>query len=541
MRLSQSQLVIALGLSLMAGNSCRSANNKGAEVRANAVEAGSDLKAQVASFDAIRARINDLNRAESSKAADKLATLWDHIVATKQDDDRVTPAAAGAAVFVFGNGSAERFWRIFTGWSTFDGGSEVRPSEKVPDILKSYIRLTHRYGVFAKLKYVPTDAAKKLYTGQFAEGNDHVLGRFSSAVPPSVADRFTPAVAAKFFLDGRNESQVLITQHDVGGQSVGKDRIYNNFFEKPLSNRLSFENNVESGVGAFSRFLYTAIYFSKKLKLPYEFDPRELQADHLAEFTPDGREVANPRGPRFVWTVAGSAAIKAHFHTLDKPKADYRQAFLSLNKSVEGVEGSGKTEGGIVVMRLYGSDTWTYNPEANATLLGEFVTSSPVVASDAADQRLFFRHAISFFHPTGVDQSEERRFEVRAERGHSIADNADRYSQDYPFDRWSSNAARDELFTSHCRLGVKEDEIRPFPTSSSLQGTFIAKAIATRKSPDGKYCAPDVFRKLAAKGKEKASDEQLATKVIDEDDQTLEPGVKDGLAKYLKTWLPSKM
>ncbi|MEN9834745.1 MAG: hypothetical protein RL011_938, partial [Pseudomonadota bacterium] len=303
------QLALAVVSTVVGIFSCRSGNNRGADVRSSPIEGvgvGADLKSQVDSFDAIRARINDLNRSESSAARDKLATLWDHIVATKQEDDKIVPAGAGAAVFVFGNGSAERFWRIFTGWSTFDGGSEVRPNEKVPDILKSYVRLTHRYGVFAKLKYIPTDAAKKLYTGQFAEGNDHILGRFSSAVPASVPDRFTPAVAVKFFLDGKNESQVLITQHDVGGQSVGKDRIYNNFFEKPLSNRLSFENNVESGVGAFSRFLYTAIYFSKKLKLPYEFDPRELQADHLAEYSPDGREVANPKGPRFVWTVAGT-------------------------------------------------------------------------------------------------------------------------------------------------------------------------------------------------------------------------------------------
>ena len=540
MKISRSQcalIVLTIGATVF---SCRSSNNKGANVASTPVVTG-DLKSQVASFDAVRARVNELNRSESSKASDKIATLWSQIVATKQPDDKIVPAGAGAAIFVFGNGSAERFWRIFTGWSTFDGGSEVRPNESVPDILKSYVRLTHRYGVFAKLKYVPTEAAKNTYTGQFAEGNDQVLGRFSSAVPPSVQDRFTPAVSAKFFLDGRNESQVLITQHDVGGQSVGKDRIYNNFFEKPLSNRLSFENNVESGVGAFSRFLYTASYFSKKLNLPYEFDPRELQADHLSQFTPDGHSVEKPKGPRFVWSVAGTSALKAYFQTLDKPGADYRNAFLSLNHVVDGVEGSGKEDGGIVVLRLYGSDTWTYNPEAEATLLGEFVTTSQFVASDAADQRLFFRHSLSFFHNVGVDAPEDRRFEIRAAEGHSLADNADGYSQDYPYKMWYDRTSRDELFTSNCRLGVKEDEVKPFPTSSSLQGTFIAKAIATRKTPDGKYCAPDVLRKLASKAKGKASDEDLATKALDEEDKTLDDETKGGIAKYLKSWLPSRM
>lgn len=524
---------LAAAMALLA---CRSANTNSASKDVfNKDPAAQKLEAEVASFDEIRTNVNEMNRNPESAAATKLATIWDRIVATKQDDDKITPAGAGAAVVVFGNGSVERFWRIFTGWAASEGGSEVRPNESVPDILKKYIRLTHRYSVFAKLKYVPTEAAKARYTGHYATGNDSVLGRFSSAVPPSVPDRFTPAFSSKFFINGKHESQVLITQHDVGGQSVGKDRIYNNYFEKALSNRLAFEKDVPSGVGAFSRFLYTAMYFSKALNLPYVFDPRELQADHLAEYTPDGQTVASPKGPRFVWTVAGTPELRSYFAGMDKPGADYRAMFLSLNKSAP-VNGAGSQAGGIAIMKVYGSDKWTNNPTTEAELIGEFVTTSPFVASDAADQRLFFRHSISFFHYNGVDAPKNRRFEVRVDKGinlqKEVASGA--YTKDYPWELWSTREARDQLFTTDCRLGVKEDEVTPFPFRHSLNGTFIAKSIVSRKDAKGEYCAPTVIGGLVKRATAKAPESEIPAKSLDQQDTTLDDEEKNGIAEHIK-------
>ena len=90
--------------------------------------------------------------------------------------------------------------------------------------MRDTVRLTHRFGVNVKLSYVPTEGAAELgLTGQYAKRNDCVLGRLSSAVPTTVEDRFTPAISMKFFVDGQSESQVLIAQHDIGGQSWEKD------------------------------------------------------------------------------------------------------------------------------------------------------------------------------------------------------------------------------------------------------------------------------------------------------------------------------
>ena len=125
----------------------------------------------------------------------------------------------------------------------------------------------------------------------------------------------------KFFTGGKNESQVLIVQHDIGGQNGVKiddsgatqDRSggtdpssANNFYTNYLSNRLSFENGVMSGVGAFSRFFFMAQYFAARFindNISGGFrtsavDPRELSANHLANLNKDGsvdRSRAKPK------------------------------------------------------------------------------------------------------------------------------------------------------------------------------------------------------------------------------------------------------
>lgn len=416
----------------------------------------------------------------------KLDIMWKQITKTAQPDDNIVPASGDQAI-VFGNGTVIRFWRIFQGWADYVNGnpqgSEIRPYEVDT---KNYVRLTHRYSVFAKLAFVPNENAKQ-YTGQWGSGTNNVLGRFSSAVSPgSAPDRFTPAFSAKFFVAGNNDSQVLITQHDIGGQSqgetndfvTGKPRsINNNYYLKPLSNRLSFEKGVYSGVGAFSRFYYAAKYFSKLFNLNFVMDPRELQADHLSAKNLDGSDVKGAKGPRFVWTVAGSEGLKAHFAKAAESDPDYRKHFLALNKPVAGVENSG-TGKGVVISKVYASDTWTYTPEKDATLIGQFVTNSNFVSSESADIRMFFKHAIKF-RPILEEES-------------SV------YNQDFDYHQWNTDAARDELFTSNCRLGVKEKEVTPLPgvnkiKDTDLNGTFVRDAILTRKNKDGYYCAPDLL------------------------------------------------
>lgn len=459
------------------------------------------LAAEVENFTDVARRLNDLNKATDSRACDKLDLVWDAITASAQDPNALyAPNAEFNDVLTFGNGSALRFWRIFSGWSAKDwGGASAAEAENLGSEIRPYrqghlrdtVRLTHRFGVNVKLSYVPLEGAAALgLTGQYATRNDCVLGRLSSAVPTSVEERFTPAISTKFFVDGAHESQVLIAQHDIGGQSwrkdaLGKPIIDNNFYSKYLSNRLSFEKGALSGVGAFSRFFYTAQYFSRNvLGLNFIFDPRELSANHLANLDVHGQTSVAPKGPRFIWTVAPTPELRGSFAEQAKNDLDFRRHFLGLNGQL--------TLGESPIFLVYGSDTWTYDPEKDATLIGKFVVNSDFVVSEAADIRLFFRHAIQYHQiPEAVG-----------------AENP--YTQDYPMAQWG-----DALFTSDCALGVKEKDVWPWDLSpyygkadqhpgvdysqGSLDGSFLYNAISNpaevRLSKNYEWC----FGKVMAK------------------------------------------
>lgn len=474
-------LFISLGLGsiglAVALPSCRTSDNKSKEAGLFKSKEEKQIEQDIKSWNDTQEALIEANK-RSAKGCEKLDIMWRKIIETQQTEETMqAPNSHFPEVVAFGNGTARRFWRIFEGWSAGEGGSEIRPYEKHS---RKYVRLTHRYAALAKFKYVPNkEAVTKLgYTGQYAEGNNCVLGRMSSAVPTGVKDRFTPAVAAKFFTDGAAESQVLIVQHDIGGQSSGTDFtvnpprakvIDNNFYTKYLSNRLSFEKGVLSGVGAFSRFFYTAQYFSKNvLNLGYVFDPRELQANHLAERRPNGETVTNAKGPRFVWFAAPSPEWKAEFASMAGKDLDFRKHFLAMNRRI--AESQDKP---VAFWNVYGSDTWTYEPEKDATLIGQLQADSTVTVSEAADVRLFFKHSIQF---RKMPEHENK---------------PSPYTQDFPVAQWN-----DELFTSECRLGVKESDVFP-KSKDDLDGTFIRDAalnpLTLRRAKDGGICLIDII------------------------------------------------
>lgn len=459
--------VSSIGLAVFA---CKSSPNESSE--AGLFDSKKKkIAEQVKSFNDTQKALIDANK-RSASGCEKLDILWKKIEETQQSEaEMVEPKSKIKEVLAFGNGAAPRFWRIFEGWTEAEGGSEIRPYEENST---KFVRLTHRFSSLVKFKYVPNqEAVSKLgYTGQFAEGNNCVLGRLSSAVPTTVANRFTPALAAKFFTDGPAESQVLIAQHDIGGQSSGTDytvnpprpkTINNNFFLHYHSNRLSFEKGVPSGTGAFSRFFYTAQWFSQNVfKLGYTLDPRELQADHLAKLNPNGKPVSGAKGPRFIWIGAASPELKAQVGEMAKTEADFRKHFMSYNKTIN----NGANP--MPVFNVYGSDTWTYEPEKDANLIGQFVATSNFLASEAADVRLFFKHSIQF---RKIPEAEGKPTP---------------YTQDYPFAEWN-----EKTFTGECRVGVREAEIVP-KDRQDLDGTFIRDALinpkTVRKDANGKLC-----------------------------------------------------
>ena len=448
----------------------------------------------IKSWDKVAAELSEMDQDPTSKGCEKLDKIWGNIEKYEQTMDDLVPAESDFSdVLKFGNGSEIRFWKIFSGWSAadWDGkdlGDDVRPY--VEGRIKDAVRLTHRFAVYAKMKYVPVEGQP--YGGHY-KGNDCVLGRLSSAVPTGVEERFTPAVSAKFFTDGQNPSQVLIAQHDIGGQSSGQDEegrpipteINNNFYAKYLSNRLSFEAAVPNGFGAFSRFLYsTLLHFNGK---PY--DPRELAASHLAATKPDGTS-GSGNGPRFIWMAPPTSSTKNNFKQLAVEDLDFRKHFMQMNDTAQFQDEP------VVLFNVYAAKSnWSYEPvdpeldPANferagpdtPKLIGRFVLAedSRIIASEAADIRLFFKHTFG----NALIQSAEINNEI--------------YHRDYPLEKWYSAdnpTVGEEMFTSLCSLGAKMKEVEP-SKPGSLEGSFLKSAIVTdaRKDTDGTLCSVKIF------------------------------------------------
>ncbi len=429
-----------------------SSSSNGADLRQAQINQFTDTQQQILSA-----------KTRNASGQEKLTLLWDTIVATQQDVNSLyPPEAIFKDAVAFGNGSAQRFWKIFEGFGK--DWTEIRPEDGTRD----HIRLTHRYGVYAKMRYIPNAANSKGYTGIYQKGSDNVLVRLSSAVPTSVQDRFTPALSAKFFIDGNHDAVNLITQHDIGGQSSGVDYRNNpptpksidwNFYTHPLSNRLSFEKGVPAGAAAFSRFFFTAQIFAKKAGFNATVDPRELSAQQLAEINPDGSVPAKANGPRFIWMVAPKeTGIKDRFaQRISSNETDFRKHFMAENSE----------RGSKVFFKVYGLDTWTYNPEVDARLIGTLEADSDFVASEAADVRLYFKHNIQWRE--------------------LLYGSKNVYTQDYPPEEWMAANPKDRnnsqnpanLFTYDCRLGVLEQEVQQarFFNKKGLNGTFLSGAI----------------------------------------------------------------
>ena len=119
------------------------------------------LEPEIASFTEVARRLEALNQSEISTACEKLDLLWSQIEATSQTPDSLfAPTGSFKDVVTFGNGSALRYGKIFSGWTLEEGagknaapdehlGNEIRPYRK--GHIRDTVRLTHRYGVNVKL------------------------------------------------------------------------------------------------------------------------------------------------------------------------------------------------------------------------------------------------------------------------------------------------------------------------------------------------------------------------------------------------------
>ena len=304
---------------------------------------------------------------QKGSACEKLDALWSVIYATQEPADNLVPFQKDQ-IQAFLATTTKRLWR------SFENNSDVTPED--------HIRLTHRHGVLVQARLVIEPEFKNTYTG-LLKGSDCVLGRFSSAVSPGTTwNRFTPGFAAKFFVDGKYNSQNLIVQHSVAGQGNNL-----NYYQYPLSNKLKLIENQPAGIAAFSRFLNTVQDYLKDDANLEMVDPRELTVEHLASVKLNGKNVNNPKYPRFIFLVAPEGrAFPSEQH-------DYRQDFLALNANIP-ADKEGHVQKGIPLFDVYVADKFTDNPKAEAQRIGYFESKSQFVASDTADLRLAFRHAI---------------------------------------------------------------------------------------------------------------------------------------------------
>jgi hypothetical protein len=359
-------------------------------------------------------KIDDIAKAQvlrEGSACQKLDALWSVIYATQESGDNLVPFQKDQ-IKAFLAATTKRLWRSFV------GDSDITPED--------HLRLTHRHGVLVQARLVIEPGFQKTYTG-LLQGSDCVLGRFSSAVSPgTTSNRFTPAFAAKFFVDGKQLSRNLIAQHSVAGQ--GSDM---NYYKYPLSNKLKFIDNQPAGIAGFSRFFNTIQDYLKDKTGLEMVDLRELSVEHLATIKLNGKKVNNPKSPRFIFLVPPEGrAFSSEQH-------DYRQDFLALNANIP-ADKDGRVQKGVRLFDVYVAEKFTDDPKVEAKRIGYFESKSHIIASDTADLRVSFQHSIK---PREV--------------------------QDYP-DEYPKSTFNDESFTASCAtFGAALADMEPNPQDPS--------------------------------------------------------------------------
>ena len=136
------------------------------------------------------------------------------------------------------------------------------------------------------------------------------------------------------------------------------------------------------------------------------------------------------------------------------------------------------------------------------------MSNSAFVVSEAADVRLFFKHA-SQFVPIPEEVGKPSPF-----------------TQDYAYSEWT-----EPLFAQDCRLGILANEVNP-SARNELNGSFLTGAIVNpatqRKDKNGKPCIVDFV------GKKVGSSIEAKTKELEDMFEKRTQELEDNLAPYLK-------
>lgn len=156
---------------------------------------------------------------------------------------------------------------------TFDYNSDLLPLGRE--------KLIHAAGSVAKISFVPIDrsVADLGYTGIYKSGAIG-LARFSLAIPDKNGASYTPGIALKFLIDGR-ESKNIFAMFSLDGQG---------------QNRNPFAHDLTTKINGPSSFILKIL--SKSFELAKGSDPTILRVDHLADFTARGEKIIDSKGPK---------------------------------------------------------------------------------------------------------------------------------------------------------------------------------------------------------------------------------------------------
>lgn len=223
-------------------------------------------------------------------------------------------------------------------------------------------KLIHTLGIVARVEWISLKDFHP-FTGLFASGAKYGFVRFSLAKPPSQT-HCVPGMGLKLFVDN-HQSRNLMAMYSLDEQEG------HHIFANPLSNVLE-----EPAFSLTSYLLKRS--FSKALKKlgDHHGSPLILRTNHMAEIAENGEMIT---------------AIKAPYRLLFVPTKQAQD--LMTDKGLE--EGfreqlAGKGNNAILYTIL--ASSLEDGQESTVYPIGYLRTTSDFVASQYADEQLFFKH-----------------------------------------------------------------------------------------------------------------------------------------------------
>lgn len=214
-------------------------------------------------------------------------------------------------------------------------------------------KIIHKWGVAGLVSFEP-DADAHL-TGLLSKPT-HALIRLSAASDP--AEGFIPALALKFFVDGRPSVNLIL-----GSETTGLDgqRANWNFFAGGMSNRVSAPTNPQA------KFLI-------KVASKVSSDPLRTDLESLFKHKVDGKLESRPQNPDELVLEPTAAIAK---RTPADSRDDFRMTLASIPVATP-------------LYDVYVRDT----KGAPKRHVARLTTSTPLVASHLGD-RIFFKHDVN--------------------------------------------------------------------------------------------------------------------------------------------------